>query len=61
MKKQIELKQNAAGQWMYRIIRAERVIVDWQYGPANRAECIEQAKLRFGGEISESVTSDFKS
>jgi hypothetical protein len=51
MKKQIELKQNAAGQWMYQIIQAQKVVVEWQYGPFTRENCIEQAKGRFGYDL----------
>jgi len=51
MKKQLELKQDGAGQWMYRVMRDGEVSVPWEYGPFDRAECIEQAKSRFGSDL----------
>lgn len=36
---------------MYQVTRNGEIIVDWQYGPFEREECIEQAKSRFGFDL----------
>ncbi len=51
--KTLILKQDIAGQWMYQITRDGATMVPWQYGPFDRAECVAQAKARFGGDCQE--------
>ena len=48
----LELDQQANGQWRYRILQVldgnQSVKVDWELGPFNEVEEIQQAKDRFG-------------
>jgi len=46
--KMIHTKQAPSGQWMYQLTSDGKVILDWQYGPYDKKEAIEQARDRFG-------------
>lgn len=46
MKTILEITQ-VNGQWKYRLLRDGAVLVDWQWGPFEREECIRQARSRF--------------
>jgi hypothetical protein len=48
----LELDQQASGQWRYRILQLlneeQSVKVDWQWGSFSEQETIQQAEGRFG-------------
>jgi len=36
------------GSWVYRIAEDHRILVEWQFGPSEKADVLAQAKSRFG-------------
>ena len=42
-----QLLRETSGQWRYRIVERDRVVVDWQYGSHSEDSTLEQAKSRF--------------
>ena len=45
--KTLQIQRIASGQYRYRITSADRVLVDWEFGPFDLDETIRQAKSRF--------------
>jgi len=52
--KTLQIEQTPSGQFRYRIVRefentpnTRLVVIDWEFGPFDREETIEQAKERF--------------
>lgn len=41
------LRNNFMGQYLYRVMRDNKILVDWQYGTFERESTIAQAKERF--------------
>ena len=48
MNRILQLNKQSTGQFMYRVMQGEIVLVSWQYGTFDRASTIEQAFDRFG-------------
>ncbi len=60
--KTLQIEKTPSGQFRYRIVRHFEdlaktciVVVDWEFGPFNREETIEQAKERFSFDEIQSL------